>query len=240
MISVCIATYNGERYIKQQLISIIAQLSEGDEIVVSDDASTDGTLSVIRSMGSPLIHIYEHVSEHGYTANFENALRHAKGDYIFLADQDDVWLPQKVKTCMQYLQDYYFVVSDAYLTDEQLNIKNSSFYAIRHPHHTFLGNVVKFGYLGCCMAFRREVLDMALPFPSNRKFCTHDNWIFLVASAFYKTYICEEKLIYYRRHKGTTSSGGIKNSTNTIFKIRYRIYLIKHIFIRRLKNKRHI
>ena len=80
MISVCIATYNGERFIKEQLLSIIGQLSPDDEIIISDDGSADNTLGIVRELNSPLMKIFTKTGEHGYTPNFENALSHTKGD----------------------------------------------------------------------------------------------------------------------------------------------------------------
>ena len=100
MISVCIATYNGAAYIRQQIASILPQLSEGDEIVVSDDGSTDATLAEVRALGSPLVRIVEGPRKGSPVLNFENALSHAKGDYLFLCDQDDVWEPHKVSVMM--------------------------------------------------------------------------------------------------------------------------------------------
>ena len=119
MISVCIATYNGAPYITEQLASICAQLSDNDEIIVSDDGSTDGTLDVVRAFGDPRIRIVHNQSQRCYTANFENALRYAQGDYIFICDQDDVWLPKKVETIVHYLRDegYSVVAHDAIVTD---------------------------------------------------------------------------------------------------------------------------
>ena len=112
MISVCLATYNGERFIQRQLETIIEQLGEDDEIIISDDGSTDDTLRIIEGLHSPLIHVYINNGEHGYTPNFENALRYAHGEYIFLSDQDDVWLPRKLEICMNALKTCDFVVSD--------------------------------------------------------------------------------------------------------------------------------
>ena len=103
MISVCMATYNGEKYIRQQICSIISQIGEGDEVIISDDGSTDSTLDTIRSMADSRIRIVKGPCRRSPTLNFENALSHAQGDYIFLADQDDVWLPGKVSACVQWL-----------------------------------------------------------------------------------------------------------------------------------------
>jgi hypothetical protein len=106
MISVCIATYNGEKYIKEQILSILAQLSTKDEIIISDDGSTDHTITKILEISSPIIKIVYNQNEHGYTANFENALKNAKGNFIFLSDQDDIWEPNKVACCMEHFKKY--------------------------------------------------------------------------------------------------------------------------------------
>lgn len=229
MISVCIATYNGEKYIKTQLLSIMKQLQSHDEIIISDDGSCDKTIEIVKSLHSPLIKIFTNEGEHGYTPNFENALRQAIGDIIFLSDQDDIWKDDKVKTVLQYMKRYDVVVSDATMLDESKKVIVESFFQLRHPYQSFWGNLLKFGYLGCCMAFKRKILDRALPFPKDHKKCTHDNWLFLIGKLYYKTYITNAKLIYYCRHENNTSTGGLSPTTSAMFKIRYRLYLIKHL-----------
>jgi glycosyltransferase involved in cell wall biosynthesis len=229
MISVCIATYNGEDYIQEQIESMLKQLSVDDEIIISDDGSTDKTIDILKSINSPIIRIYNNKGEHGYTPNFENALKQVKGDFIFISDQDDVWNSNKVKIMMTALNDCDFVVSDAIVVDENLKPQSESFFAIRKPYKSFWGNLYKFGYLGCCFAFKRCVLVKALPFPNNHKMCTHDNWIFLISKMFYKVKILDEGLVFYRRHHHNTSSGGAINCTSFRFKIKYRLYLICHL-----------
>ena len=96
MISVCIATYNGGKTIHTQLASILSQLGENDEVVISDDHSTDNTLDIIRAFNSPIVRIVEGPVKGSPIPNFENALQHSKGDIIFLADQDDKWVENKV------------------------------------------------------------------------------------------------------------------------------------------------
>lgn len=137
MISVCIATYNGGKYIEEQLRSILDQLSADDEVIVSDDNSTDDTVSIIKSLGDSRIKIYAHkpdkcsfLIDHS-THNFENALRHSHGDIIFLSDQDDKWTDNKVSTMIEGLSNYDMVVSDCYVTDVHLNIIEPSYFAKR-------------------------------------------------------------------------------------------------------------
>lgn len=229
MISVCIATYNGATYIKRQLESVLNQLTIEDEIIISDDGSTDDTLDIIRGLSSPIIKVLHNVGNHGYTPNFENALRNAKGDYIFLCDQDDIWASNKVDICMKYLQKYDFVVTDAKIVDaEEVNVY-PSFYELRRPYKSFLGNILKFGYLGCCMCFKRKILDRALPFPDNYRYCTHDNWLTVIAMSYYSSKIIDDKLVLYRRH-GKNASKGFENLHKSIwFRLSYRLYLLLNI-----------
>lgn len=238
MISVCIATYNGEKYIKAQLLSILNQLQNDDEVVISDDCSSDRTVEIVMGIGSPHVHVYKNTGEHGYTPNFENALRLAKGEVIFLSDQDDIWKDDKVKTVLSYLKQYDMVISDATVLDANKSVIADSFFSLRHPYRSFWGNILKFGYLGCCMAFKRELLNEALPFPKDHKMCTHDNWLFLIGKLFYKTKVTDERLIYYCRHDGNTSTGGLSATTSLSFKIRYRLYLIVNLIYRKLKREK--
>ena len=237
MISVCIATYNGEKYIREQIESVLPQLSTRDEIIISDDGSSDKTISIIEDIHSPIIKIYQNRGQHGYTPNFENALFHANGDVIFICDQDDVWLPNKIEIMTDQLKTHDFVISDAVVVNETAkNVIVESFYAMRQSKPGFWHNLYRFSYLGCCLAFKKEVLRKALPFPSNHTFCTHDNWLTIIGMAYYRTKIINDKLIKYRRHERNTSPGGFVNETTFWFKIQYRIYLIIHLIFRGIKK----
>ena len=129
MISVCLATYNGGRYLECQLKSILSQLGADDEIVVSDDGSKDSTLDIINSFNDSRIKVFRNEC-HGVIHNFGNALCHANGDYIFLSDQDDEWMPDKVKICMEYLKHYHCVTTDCYVSDSEGNITAESFFKL--------------------------------------------------------------------------------------------------------------
>lgn len=238
MISVCIATLNGERYIREQLLSIIPQLSAEDEIILSDDGSTDGTLDVVRSLDSSLIKIVKNPKASSYTSNFENALSYAKGDIVFLSDQDDIWFPDKVSCCVNQLSSCDFVVHNATFVDSDMNELGKTFYEVRRPYKSFAGNLFKFGYIGCCFAFKRSVLDRALPFPENKYYCTHDNWLFLVAKGFYSVKILSAPMIYYRRHNANASMGAENARKSSYYRCRYRIYLLLHLAGLTLKKRR--
>ena len=228
MISVCIATYNGARYIGEQLASILKQLSAEDEVVVSDDGSTDGTLDIVRSFNDRRIRTVDGPRRHSPTLNFEWALRNAKGEYIFLADQDDVWLEGKVRRCVEELQMCDCVVSDARVTDSLLNTTSESLFQLMHVRRGRLSNLLwRNGYTGCCMAFKREVLSKALPFPTDIPM--HDIWIGNVAAFCGRLHFIDDRLLLFRRHDATASCNG-KGSTYSLWqKLSFRWHTHKNI-----------
>ena len=205
MISVCMATYNGEKYIKEQLSSILSQLSEKDEIIVSDDSSTDKTVEIIESFQDKRIKILKKNKFRQPNLNFENALKYSKGDIIFLSDQDDVWIENKVEIILNQLKKYDLIVSDAFITDEKLNITNESLFSEVNSNRGILKNIIKNTYYGCCMAFKRKVLKKALPFPKTREI-GHDLWLGIIADRYFKVKFLKEKLIYFRRHENTLTT----------------------------------
>jgi glycosyltransferase involved in cell wall biosynthesis len=160
MISVCLASYNGELYIREQLNSILSQLDVDDEIIISDDSSNDGTIKVIQSYDDPRIILLESMPETkklGVVKNFERAIRHASGDYIFLSDQDDIWLEGKVSSAIDALQNNLLVVTDCRVVDLHLQEINKSFFQLRCSGKGVIKNILRNSYLGCCMAFKKEL-----------------------------------------------------------------------------------
>ncbi len=229
MLSVCIATYNGEKYIKEQLTSILEQIELTDEVIISDDHSTDDTLAVIKSLNENRIKIYLNEKEKGYTRNFENALEKAKGDIIFLSDQDDVWMNNKVNDCIKALNENDFVVHDGKIVDENLLEKHHSIFKFRNVNKGFLINFINIKYLGCCMAFKRDILKKALPFPNNQHLVTHDSWLSLVSEMYFKVALINQPLILYRRHGNNTSLGGESGNNSLLKKIQIRLYSLYHL-----------
>lgn len=237
MISVCMATHNGEKYIKEQVDSILKQLDADDEIVISDDGSKDDTLSILSNYNDARIKLFSQHSPSGLlayeyaTRNFENALRHAKGNFIFLADQDDVWTDDKVSVCMSYLKEYDYVVSDAYVTDAKLNVISETRFIKEEKVHfnKYLAVVLSTPYQGSCAAFRRCVLEKAMPFPKGIQ--SHDRWIGNVAAFYFKYRIIPDKLIYYRRHEGVTSSAlNGKSKKRSAGIVKTIIYKLRYVF----------
>ena len=234
MISVCIATYNGEKYIGEQLASILPQLGPNDEVVISDDGSTDGTLTVIGLQGDDRIRLFEGPQRHSPIHNFENALRHAKGDYIFLADQDDVWKPNKVEVCMRWLETYGCVVSDAEVTNAGLRPMFPSLYNIMYVREGRWYNMLwKNGYTGCCMAFDRKILEWSLPFPVDIPM--HDIWIGNVAASMDRVKFLPDKLVYFRRHSDVASCNVNGSRYSRWQQIIFRWHVVKNIFLLKIK-----
>lgn len=237
MISVCIPTYNGQEYIAQQLESILIQLDEKDEIVVSDDHSTDSTIEIIKTFNDNRIKIYYNDAECGVVHNVENALKKSKGDYIFLSDQDDVWAENKVNVCLDALHKSTLVISDCYITNHKLEAIHHSFYAVNKSHNNKWFALARNPYLGCCMAFKRCLLDDVMPFPKHIPM--HDIWIGNVAAFFHKTSFINDKLIFYRRHGRNASTSSEPANSSIVQKIGYRLPLISNLFIMFLKKIKH-
>jgi glycosyltransferase involved in cell wall biosynthesis len=197
------ATFNGEKYIYKQVKSILDQLSAEDELIVSDDGSTDGTIEALNKFNDKRIKIFENVYQKGPIGNFENAIQNAKGNYIFLADQDDTWLSGKIEKHLQLHQTYDLVMSDAVVVNEQGLVLYPSFFKARNSKAGLFSNLKKNAYIGCCMSFNRKIISCALPFP--RYIHMHDWWIGLVAEIKGKVIFCNEPLMHYVRHQNNAS-----------------------------------
>ncbi|MDR2283080.1 MAG: glycosyltransferase family 2 protein [Sphingobacterium sp.] len=237
MISVCLATYNGGLFIKEQLVSILSQLSEKDEIIISDDGSSDETMDIIHSFNDDRIKVLKNgrnkegrSGHQSVSSNFENALKNTKGDFIFLADQDDIWKENKVKICLDHLYYYDLVLTNAEIIDRNgISMKQLLF--LQNPlNNNVLTLLYRMPFYGCCLCFRKSLLTKALPFPKNLEL--HDNWLGLMAIIFKRNRVMyiDSPLILYRRHSNNVSG---KSKNNLIFKVHYRVILLLHIVIRK-------
>ncbi len=204
MNSVCVATYNGERYIEAQLRSILAQIKAEDEVIVSDDGSIDGTLKIVDSIGDNRIRV-RHSNAHYFKDNFIEAMQAAKGDIIFLSDQDDIWLPGKYERCIRELKEVDLVCTNSKMTDSHLNIIEPNFFRLYHSGPGVLKNAMNNTYYGSCMAFRRKVFEAAMPMPPTREI-GHDIWLGLVAEMTGKVRFIDTPYLLYRRHNGTETT----------------------------------
>ncbi len=249
MISVCIATYNGERYVREQLESILSQLPQsadekgGAEVVVADDGSTDRTLNIIQEIADPRVKVLPQVGHLGPVYNFERALVASHGDVIFLADQDDLWLPGKVSKMIEALgfdgaifstTAPLLAVHDANVINGDGDVIGESMWASRPYKSGAFANWLKNSFTGCCIAFRKELLALALPFPENLPM--HDQWLGVIAERKDGVVAVPDKLISYRVHKNNATNlfaGDNKKVASVCQRFRWRFNLLKAILLRR-------
>lgn len=226
MVSVCMATFNGEEFILEQIQSILNQLDSHDELIISDDGSTDATISLVESLEDKRIKIIKDSNFKSPIYNFENALKYATGEYIFMSDQDDVWLDNKVKIMVEQIElGYDLVISDCELVDQNLIKWNSSYFHFNNSGAGIVKNIFKNSYMGCCMAMSRRLVDKCLPFPHNLPM--HDSYIGLVAELKFKVKFIKVPLILHRKHSNNSSSTSTgKSNYSFIQKTMFRIYLI--------------
>ena len=205
-ISVAMATYNGEKYIKEQIDSILSNLGKDDELVISDDGSSDKTLEIIKSINDKRINLLKGPKK-GIKQNFANAIKNTNGDIIFLSDQDDIWECDKVSKVMKMFNDnekVTLVMHNAKIVNDNLEtIEPYSTFEWRNSRTGIFKNILKNSYIGCCMAFRKEIKEMILPIPNN--IYMHDQWIGLISETYGKNVFIDDKLICYRRHENNNS-----------------------------------
>lgn len=208
MISVAMCTFNGEKYIKEQIESIINQSLVPDEIVICDDCSKDNTINIIKETlanWSGKANLIINEDNLGYRKNFEKAISLCNGDIIFLSDQDDVWDNCKVEILLKtFEKDKNIILAfhDVEVVDESLKVLSKSFWKILNfDYLTFEennykrlmeSNVIQ----GSACAFKKELFNYAYPFP---KTAVHDEWIGLVAILNGKVLPVKKRLAKYRQ-----------------------------------------
>lgn len=209
LISVALCTYNGERYLREQLDSLLAQTYSNMEIVAVDDASTDGTVAVLREyeQRDARLRVFVNSNNIGFIRNFERAISLARGSLIAPCDQDDIWLPHKLSTLARVIGDHAMVYCDSELIDAEgrsLGTSMSQFWPLQDLHDPaalVLNNCVS----GHAMLFRRDLLDGQPNLPTD---IFHDWWLAATATVRGGVVYCPEKLVRYRQHD--------KNVTNAL------------------------
>lgn len=199
------ATYNGAPFIMEQVASILNQLGTDDELIISDDGSTDQTLTLLRQFNDKRVKILSNPSPRSITRNFENALKNASANYIFMADQDDIWYSNKISVMSEKLREVDLVISNCDFINENGHALESSFFETFRSGPGVLKNFTKNTFLGNCMAFNRTVLDKILPFPNELHSATRfliyqDVWIGLMANSTCRVAFLPNKLSAFRRH----------------------------------------
>lgn len=237
-ISVCMATYNGRHFIEEQLNSIFPQLSPDDELIISDDHSTDGTWEFLLGLQSkdPRIKLYRNAGK-GLIANFANAIQKSKNPIIFLSDQDDKWHLDKVKRMLPYFDDQntLVVISDLVIVDNDLEVIVPSYQQMRNTHQGFWHNLIKSSYIGAGMAFRADLKELILPIPANVPM--HDMWIGLLGDHYGRVQFIPEQLVYYRRHGLNASEINTTASRIQQFKWRWNALQLVRKRIKEIKKK---
>lgn len=233
LVSVAMCTWNGERWLDAQLESILSSIAPGDELVVVDDASSDGTWARLRAIDDPRVRLLRNDANLGVRASFDRALGATRGAIVLLADQDDVWEPRKRDAMVEaFAADpaVTAVVSDATLIDGDGAWIGESFMATRGGFDGSLaGTFVRSRFLGCAMGVRRRVLELALPIPARAPM--HDMWLGAIAAAIGRVAYVDRPLLRYRRHGGNASPS---RSPSPLRALRWRLDLLVALAARRL------
>lgn len=215
-LSVALCTYNGERFLREQLDSIAAQTRPPDELLVSDDRSTDGTLKLVESFAARApfpVRLRVNDVNVGSTLNFDRAVALCSGDVIALCDQDDVWLPEKLRRLEEVFEadeGVGLVFSDALVVGEDLSPAGRRLWdwtftrAERRAFErrgAFRALLRRNVVTGATLAFRARFKPLVLPIPADLNMI-HDGWIALVLAAVSRVVALPEPLVRYRQHGG--------------------------------------
>ncbi len=212
-VSVVVATYNGSRFLREQLDSILAQTLPPREIVVVDDGSTDDTLQVLDAYAAKdsRFRIIRSDVNLGYVRNFERGMQLATHGLVALSDQDDIWLPHKLETLCARIGDRLIAYSDSELVDEEGRRLNRRMSDIKNQigYDNCLMYALGAWAPGHTMLFRRELVEWCLPFPS---LVTHDFWLGFMATCHGAIQYVDEPLVLYRQHRGNVIGANTRAS----------------------------
>ncbi len=203
-VSVCMATYNGSPYLRDQLDSILSQLSPEDELIVSDDHSTDDTRAIVESYKDRRIKLFTNPGSRGHVQNFAHAMKQATGEFIALADQDDIWVENRLDKMLALLRrmpPHSLVIGDVTEFDSH-GIRAMQSPLGPTPSGRLIGIVRIFvgrlRYFGSAFLFRRDLIRYILPIPANIE--AHDVWISMVACLRGSVMHLEEPVLMRRIH----------------------------------------
>jgi glycosyltransferase involved in cell wall biosynthesis len=210
-VSVCMAAYNGEPYIHEQVASVLPQLATTDELIVVDDCSSDGTGAAVQAFGDSRIRLYRNERNEGVVRTFQRAMRLARGEFIVLCDQDDRWTEGRVAALVDALRTTGALVvsSNSEFMDAAGRKIPFAFARLAardsHRHLTNIGRIFMgtAPYSGCAMAFRRSMTDMILPIP--RFVESHDLWIAMASNLLGSNAHLEQITLVRRVHGNNVS-----------------------------------
>jgi glycosyltransferase involved in cell wall biosynthesis len=226
-ISIAMATYNGSKYIQEQLGSFVNQTRQPDELVVCDDNSTDETVSILSKFAKEApfeVRVFVNQENLGYSQNFSRALSLCTGDLLFLSDQDDVWFNEKIETIQHLAEEDEF--TQIFMNDAELvhhDLSPTGLTKLGQIHSAGLPN--SFFVMGCCMAIRKSFLEHLLPIPVQ---FNHDSWLSKLGNGLQRRKIISQPLQLYRRHSSNESKI-LVNKTRGINKLELTIDRLKKL-----------
>lgn len=236
-VSVVMPVFNGRRFVVEQIHSIVTQLEPGDELIVIDDASTDDTVSLIESLGAPCVRIHRSAVNRGTVRSFERGLQLARGQIVFLSDQDDIWLPGKrAAFAREFALDsrVLVVISDAQLIDTTGAVIAPSFMRLKGGFSGGLWSTLwRNRYMGCAMAVRRALLDLALPIPA--RVPMHDMWLGVLGSLEGRVVFIDRPYVQYRRHEANLT--GLRSRAPFAERIAGRLGLLSAVISRAARRR---
>jgi glycosyltransferase involved in cell wall biosynthesis len=200
-ISVAMCTYNGERFLVEQLDSILNQTYQNIELVIVDDCSTDGTVALLEGYAQrdQRIRVIRNHQNLGFVQNFAKAMGECRGELIALADQDDIWFPEKIASLYHDIGDNWLIYSEISPVDSTGKLLNSKFPKVnRLEGHCPLALMLNNCVTGHASLLRKEMLPLAMPAISDMPY--HDQWLAIVASSRGKLKASDQVLSYYRQH----------------------------------------
>ena len=220
-VSIILPTYNGYQYISSLLDSILSQTYKDIEYIIIDDKSTDNTVKIIQNYikKDSRINLYINSVHLGINKNFEKGIKLARGDYIFLCDQDDLWDKTKVKKMVNKIKcGYGLIYCDLKVIDVTGKVIFKSFHRLIGTDNLYTKNITKYLLFrnltnGCSICFKRELIDDIIPFPNN---VIYDWWLMFKASLKYKIGKLDEQLVGYRIHDSNAVGFQIINRDNKL------------------------
>lgn len=227
-IDILMATYNGEKYLREQLDSILNQSFKDFILFISDDCSKDSTIEILNeySKKDDRIKIFVQEKNLGVIKNFEFLMKKVQNEYFMFSDQDDIWDNQKIEKTLKRLEETNsdLAYCDLEVVDENMNTLSESYWKLKgFEHKVFKYNNFESLYLnnyitGSTMLIRSKMLDKILPLVQESKYILHDYWSALVVSKLGKISYVNEKLVRYRQHKNNEVGSIKKSDTIKTFK----------------------
>lgn len=215
--SICMAAYRGEKFIGEQVVSILNQLGPDDELIVVDDASPDRSADIVAAFGDSRIRLIPSATNRGYVRAFETGVQASRGQYVFLADQDDIWLPGRLERMIAALggasvvATNYTLLGDGSRKGPLLRSRDST-----HHIRNLMGILVGFRpYFGCGMAMRRDALPRFVPIPPYVRE-SHDLWLAIGANVAGDLVHLDEPTLYRRIHGGNATPEGWRSLSKIV------------------------